>query len=160
MGERRGQKHQRKQKQHQLMEASEELASSSVNALLAGDSDAEWETGEPAERFKEGDVEEARPLRSPFEVFEAGQPSPQAAAVGLHNRRSGSSKSVRFNGNVESFSEEPDGMQLSSHKPVLMRRSFKGRRDECTRFSPPRTFSLSYTVMLFLPVWHESDAQH
>ena len=116
----RGQKHQRRKKQHQLMEASAEVASSSVNALLT-DSDSETEApeaiaadeaavaraeDEASSSPAEIDGSDQRPLKSPFEEF---APSKTAAPKPLLPPPQ-SHRSVRFNGGLQSFSEEPDGI--------------------------------------------------
>ncbi len=102
------------------MEASAELASSSVNALLTDSDDdlpaaSQSKPGEKAE--SQGAVEEGksssaemdgsdqRPLKSPFEEFAPAKaappkpPIPQAQPL----------RNVRFNGSLQSFSEEPEG---------------------------------------------------
>ena len=106
-----------REKQHQLMEASAELASSSVNALLTETDDepaaasrvnAE-ETAEVGAEGRSGSAEidglDQRPLKSPFEEFAPPKITPfkppLQQALPLRN--------VRFNGSLQSFSEEPEG---------------------------------------------------
>lgn len=115
----RGQKHQRREKQHQLMEASAELASNSVNALLTeSDDEHPADNAIHAEENVDGGVPmegksnaaeidglDQRPLKSPFEEFAPAKsappkpPIPQAQPL----------RNVRFNGSLQSFSEEPEG---------------------------------------------------
>jgi len=120
----RGQKHQRREKQHQLMEASAELATTSANALLS-DKDSEGEdpppaggTGEHGVGSGDLDLGDERPLKSPFEEFRpvershggGGAPSvPPTGGLGRSLLHHPSHRSVRFNGPLESFSEEPEG---------------------------------------------------
>lgn len=118
----RGQKHQRREKQHQLMEASAELASSSVNALLTeSDDEAAAAIDTTAEEIPEGKVTaearsgsaemdgtDQRPLKSPFEEF--APPKPAAPKPPLQQAQP--LRNVRFNGSLQSFSEEPEGAHL------------------------------------------------
>lgn len=100
------------------MEASAELANNSVNALLTdseSDSEEVYEKrqlqgdavasgaeilGDATEHTKER-AEEQKPLKSPFEEFAPSKPLPQKPH-----------RNVRFNGGLESFSEEPEGVQI------------------------------------------------
>ena len=115
----RGQKHQRREKQHQLMEASAELASSSVNALLTESDDEPAaanersteetaEAGETAEgksSSAEVDGTDQRPLKSPFEEFAPPKTAPPKPPL----QQTQPPRNVRFNGSLQSFSEEPEG---------------------------------------------------
>ena len=102
------------------MEASEELATSSLNALLSdpeaeespkGSKDRvpEQPAGETAEdaTSSQQDLETSReqPLKSPFEEF-----APPRIPTSKPPIAQSMSQRVRFNGGLESFSEEPEGL--------------------------------------------------
>lgn len=115
------------------MEASAELANSSVNALLSDSEEEEVAAGPKTELHTESiphvkddakkpsgatvemsadgrsastemDGSDQRPLKSPFEEFAPPKIPPQPPVVQPQPHRN-----VRFNGGLESFSEEPEG---------------------------------------------------
>ena len=113
------------------MEASAEIASSSVNALLSSDEEdtPPLQEAAPAAVSSSVELEAEQPLRSPFEAFDTSRPlAPPFPPANLHHRMS--SKMVRFSGNLESFSEEPAGLvncpiaytgpPLTSHWPACL----------------------------------------
>ena len=104
------------------MEASAEIASSSVNALLSDDEEDKplLQEAAPAAVSSCVELEAEKPLRSPFEAIDTSRPqAPPFPPANLHHRMS--SKMVRFSGNLESFSEEPAGLvncQLPAPPPM------------------------------------------
>lgn len=117
----RGQKHQRRSKQQQLMEASAEIATSSVDVLL-GDEEHDSAPLPPANVPPASGAlmqHNSVPLRSPFEAFEPSQPQPQPFSP-IPSQGPLGGKTVRFSGNLESFIKEPEAGEHSV--PTLLNR--------------------------------------
>lgn len=86
------------------MEASAQLASSSVNALLTEEEEGQGDTAASAASAVSATDIGGKPMRSPFEAFDPSRPLPAATVITPTHQRL-SSKMVRFSGNLESFSE-------------------------------------------------------
>ena len=104
------------------MEASAEIAQNSVNALLTdSESESEPEERPPEEEFVQGpsavicrevrQMDGEAPLKSPFEEFAPPKAPPQKPPP----PQSQPHRNVRFNGGLQSFSEEPEGISTFHH---------------------------------------------